>query len=64
MNAVYVRIILYVLSPILTTLIAKIPGWGVGFSNGVLTIDLSTLAGVIVAALGFSGAIFAKWGVK
>jgi len=64
MNSVYVRIFLYVVSPVLTTLVALIPGWGVAYSNGVLTVDLSTAAGAAIAALGISSAIFARWGVK
>lgn len=64
MNSVIVRIIMYVLSPLLTTAIAMIPGWGVAYANGVLSIDIQTLAGAAVVALGISGSIFAKWGIK
>lgn len=64
MNPVYARMALYVLSPILTTLVALIPGWGVTYANGVLSIDISTAAGAAVGAAGLSAAIFAKWGVK
>lgn len=64
MNAVYVRLILYVLSPLLTTLVALIPGWGVSYVDGVLSVDVDTAAGAAVAAIGLSGAILAKWGVR
>ena len=64
MTSVYVRIALYVLSPLLTGLVALLPGYGIAFTDGVLSIDLATLAGAVVAALGLSGAVFAKWGVK
>lgn len=64
MNAVAVRIILYVLSPILTTLVAMVPGWGVAYADGVLSVHVETLAGAVVAGLGISGAVFAKWGVR
>ena len=64
MTNVYARIALYVLSPLLTSLVAMLPGWGIGYSDGVLTIDLSTAIGASAVALGLSGAVFAKWGVK
>lgn len=64
MNSVYVRMALYVLSPILTTLVALIPGWGVSYADGVLSIDLTTAAGAALGATGLSAWIFAKWGVK
>lgn len=64
MNAVAVRIIIYVLSPILTTAAAALPGWGVAYADGVLSVDVETLAGAVVAGLGLSGAVFARWGVR
>ncbi len=64
LNNVYVRIALYVLSPLLTALVTLLPGWGIAYADGVLTIHIETLVGAVVAALGISGAIFAKWGVK
>lgn len=64
MNSVYVRMALYVLSPILTTLVALIPGWGVTYADGVLSIDMTTAASAAVGAAGLSASIFAKWGVK
>jgi hypothetical protein len=64
MNAVAVRIIIYVLSPVLTTLVALVPGWGVAYADGVLSIDVLTLVTAVAGGLGLSGAIFAKWGVK
>ena len=64
LSNVYVRLALYILSPLLTALVAAFPGWGIGYADGVLTIDLATLVGAIVVAVGLSGSIFAKWGVK
>lgn len=64
MNSVYARMAIYILSPILTTAVALIPGWGVTYADGVLTVDLSTAAGAAVAAIGLSSAVFSKWGVK
>lgn len=64
MSSVYVRLALYVLTPLLTAFAAAIPGWGVGFSDGVVSINIEALAGAVVTAFGLSGAIFAKWGVK
>lgn len=64
MNSVYVRLALYVLTPLLTSLVALIPGWGVSFDGSTLSINIETLAAAVVAAFGVSGAIFARWGVK
>lgn len=64
MNNVIVRIILYVISPLIPALVALIPGWGIAYADGVVSLHLETLVGAIVAALGLSGAIFAKWGVR
>lgn len=66
MHSVAVRIILYVLSPILATLVAMVPGWGVSYdaATHMLTINLGTLAAAVVGGLGVSGAIFARWGVR
>ena len=64
MNAVVVRIILYVLSPILATLVAMVPGWGVAYADGTLSVNVETLAAAVAGGLGLSGAIFAKWGVR
>lgn len=64
MQSVYTRIALYVLSPVIAALVAALPGLGIAFEDGVVMIDLATLVAAIVAALGLSGAVFAKWGVK
>jgi hypothetical protein len=64
MHSVLVRMIIYVLSPLLATGVALVPGWGVAYSDNVLSIDLETLIGSVVAAAGLSGAIFAKWGIR
>ena len=66
MQHVIVRIVLYVLSPVLAAAVALIPGWGIGYdaATGTLTVHLSSLVGAVVAALGISGAVFARWGIK
>ena len=64
MTNVYARMILYILSPILASLVAMLPGWGVAYADGVLTIDTEALVGAVVAAMGVSGAVFARWGIK
>lgn len=66
MNNVLVRMIIYILSPILATGVAMIPGWGVGYNvdTHTLTISLTSLVTAVVTAFGVSGAIFAKWGIK
>lgn len=64
MNSVVVRIILYVLSPLIPALLALLPGWGVSYAGGVISIHVETLVAAVVAALGLSGAIFARWGVR
>lgn len=64
MNNVYARIALYVLSPLLTALVALLPGWGIGYADGVLTIDVGTVVGAAAGALGLSGLVFRKWGVR
>ena len=66
MNNVAVRMALYILSPVLVTLVGLLAGWGVGYdaASGVLTIHLETALAAIFGALGISGAVFAKWGVK
>lgn len=64
MGNVYVRLIIYVLSPILTTLAALLSGYGVSYADGVLSIHVEALAVAVVAALPISGGIFARWGVR
>lgn len=65
---VFVRLVLYCLSPVVGTL----AGWGVGWIvisfDGVdwITIKFSVqgFVGALVAALGLSGGIFAKFGTR
>lgn len=64
MNSIVVRMILYVLSPLIPAAVALIPGWGVAYADGVVSIHVETLVGAVVAAFGLSGAIFARWGVR
>lgn len=66
MNNITVRMVLYVLSPLLAMLAPLLANYGVGFDAEtlVLSVHLPTLIGAVVAAFGISGAIFAKWGVR
>lgn len=64
MNSVIVRMIIYVLSPLLATAVALVPGWGVAFDGTTLTINIEVVVGAVVAAFGLSGAVFARWGVR
>ena len=64
MNNLYVRMALYILSPILTSLVPLIAGFGVDYSDGVVSVDLEALLGAVVGAAGLSGAVLAKWGIK
>lgn len=63
MNSVIIRVIFYVLSPLLTMAATMLPGWGVAYADGVVSLHLETLIGAVVAALGISGAVFARWGI-
>lgn len=64
MNNVIIRIVLYVLSPLISAAIALLPGWGISYAGGVVSIHVEALVGAIIAALGISGAVFARWGIK
>lgn len=64
MNHVIVRMVIYVLSPLLATGVALVPGWGVAYADGVLSVHMETLVGAVVAAAGLSGAVFARWGIR
>ena len=66
MNSITVRMVLYILSPLLTTLAGLLGGWGVAYdaATHVLSVNTGTLSAAIVAAFGLSGAIFARWGVR
>lgn len=64
MQSVAVRIAVYVLSPVFAALAALGAGWGVDYADGVLSVHVETLAGAVVAGLGLSGAVFARWGVR
>lgn len=64
MSNVLVRMVLYVLSPLLATGVALVPGWGVAFDGTTLSINIEVLIGAVVAAFGLSGAVFARWGVR
>ncbi|WP_323041162.1 hypothetical protein [Gemmobacter sp.] len=64
MTNVYVRLIIYILSPILTTLAGLLAGYGVTYADGVLSIHTEALAVAVVAAMPISGGIFARWGVR
>ena len=64
MTNVIVRIVFYVLSPLLTAAPAALLDWGVTYADGVVMLDLETLIGAVVTALGISGAVFARWGIR
>lgn len=66
MNSVFVRMAIYVLSPLLTMLAGLLGGWGVSYdaTSHMLTINVETVIAAAVAAAGLSGAIFARWGVR
>lgn len=64
MNSVVVRIILYVVSPLIPAALALLPGWGISYAGGVVSIHVETLVAAVVAALGISGAVFSRWGVR
>lgn len=64
MSNVYVRITIYILSPVLATIVQMIPGWGVAYADGILTIDVNAVIAAVVGGLGISAGIFAKFGVK
>lgn len=64
MHNVFVRLIVYVLSPLIAGAVAMIPGWGVTYEDGVVSVHIETLAAAVVAAAGLSGAVFARWGTR
>ncbi|SEB80329.1 hypothetical protein [Rhodobacter sp. 24-YEA-8] len=66
MHNIIVRMVIYILSPILTAAVALISGWGVSYdaTSHVLSLDLPALIGAVMAAVGLSGAVFARWGVR
>ncbi len=66
MHNIIVRMVIYILSPVLATAVGLISGWGVSYNAAthVLSLDLPALIGAVVAAVGLSGAIFARWGVR
>jgi hypothetical protein len=64
MNSVIVRVVLYILSPLIPALLALIPGWGVSYAGGVVSIHVEALVAAVVTAFGLSGAVFARWGVR
>ncbi len=66
MHNIIVRMMIYILSPILTAAVALISGWGVNYdaTSHVLSLDLPTLIGAVVPAVGLSGGIFKQWGVS
>lgn len=60
MNAVYIRMIFYVLAPTL----AMIPGFTYDSVEGVVTIDIETAAIGFGAALTAVAGVFAVWAKK
>lgn len=66
MQNIIVRMVICILSPILTAAVALISGWGVSYdaTSHVLSLDLPALIDAVVAAAGLSSAIFKRWGVS
>lgn len=66
MQSVYIRLALYVLSPLLTLLAPLLAGYGLSYDAEAqaITVALPTLIGAVVAALGLSGAVLTRWGVR
>lgn len=65
MNAVYVRLLAYVLS----ALLGSLPAWAAGFvafdaATNAITISLEGIVIAVTGGLAMSGGIFAKWGKK
>ena len=65
MNAVYIRLALYLASTLLGMIPASFAGW-VSYNAGthLLSVNVEGLLTAIVAAIAVSGGVFAKWGVK
>ncbi|AFA44868.1 hypothetical protein [Rhodobacter capsulatus] len=65
-NIVWARVAYYVLSTALALLPPTLAGWGVSYdaAQGVVSINIETLAAAIGAALASSAAVFAVWGKK
>lgn len=60
MNAVYIRIALYILAPVIASF-----GFGVWDQEaGTLTLSMNEIAAALGAASLASAGIFAKWGSK
>ena len=60
MNAVYIRIALYILAPVIASF-----GFGVWDQEaGTLPLSMNEIATALAAATVFSGAVFARWGSK
>ncbi|TQS72983.1 hypothetical protein ERN12_04195 [Rhodobacteraceae bacterium] len=55
MTNIYIRMIIYSAPPLLTALVALVPGWGVHSAEAVLLIDIVVLAGAVVAPSGCRG---------
>ncbi|GLK63352.1 hypothetical protein [Paracoccus kondratievae] len=66
MNSVFVRMAIYILSPLLTMLAGLLGGWGINYdaATHVLSINVEAVIAAAVAAAGLSGAVFARWGVR
>jgi hypothetical protein len=68
MHSVSVRLIIYILSPILGMVATILPGWGIAYADGIVSIHIETLAtaavGAVVGAATITPYVFAKWGTK
>lgn len=65
MPAVYIRLLAYALSTLLGMIPAAWAGWiSYDAAAQVVQISVPGLAAAVVAGLGLTGAVFAKWGVR
>jgi hypothetical protein len=62
---VYVRLLVYVLSIIFGMIPAAWAGWiSYDEASQMLQISVPGMAAAVVAGIGLTGAVFARWGVK
>lgn len=65
MNPVYIRLIVYALSSLLTMLPLSLSSWvSYDAASQMLSVSIPGLAAAIVGGLAMSGAVFARWGKK
>lgn len=65
MPAIYIRLIVYVLSTLAGMIPAAWAGWiTYDAAAGMLHVSIEGLVGAIAAGLALSGGVFARWGVR